>query len=156
MKGNTELLAGLLIVNEGKAPGRPPGVEPRSLLAGGPQRANRQLCATCVLKEIAMKTFIIVTILSVGVLLRPEMAPTTGDIQTYNQTMCIGTLHQAQRLAVVLTGTEMMGLQGGAVAECHQEKGTNGDTYASCCIDFWLFRLCFEVNLSAIERLIPF
>ena len=41
MNKNEALLAGLLIVNEGEAPGRPPGVEPRSLLAGGPQRANR-------------------------------------------------------------------------------------------------------------------
>jgi hypothetical protein len=39
MNENVELLAGLLIVNDGKAPGRPPGVDPRSLSAGGPQRA---------------------------------------------------------------------------------------------------------------------
>ena len=103
-----------------------------------------------------MKTFIIATILSVGVLLRPEMAPSTGDIQTYNQITCVGRLHQAQPLARVLTGTEMVGVQGGGLVECHQEKGSNGDTYGSCCIDFWFFRLCFEVDLSAIERLLPF
>jgi hypothetical protein len=35
------LPAGLSIVNEGDTLGRPPGVEPRPLLVGGPQRANR-------------------------------------------------------------------------------------------------------------------
>jgi hypothetical protein len=38
---NKEMLAGLSIVNEGDAPGRPLGVELRSLLMGGPQRAIR-------------------------------------------------------------------------------------------------------------------
>jgi len=35
-----EVLAGLSIANEGKAPGRPPGGEPRSRLMNGPQRAH--------------------------------------------------------------------------------------------------------------------
>ena len=103
-----------------------------------------------------MKTFIIVTILSVGVLLRPEMAPATGDIQIHNQIAPVGTTYQTQPLAKALADTEMMGAQGGAIAECHEEKAASGDLYVSCCANFWLFRLCFEVNWSAIERLLPF
>jgi hypothetical protein len=104
-----------------------------------------------------MKTFIIVTILSVGVLLRPEMAPSGNYIQDQNTIAVAEVTHQAQSLARALTDAQMMGAEGGgALVECYQAKGTNGDTYANCCIDFWFFRLCFEVNLSAIERLIPF
>jgi hypothetical protein len=149
------LLAGLLIVSDGKAPGRPPGVEPRSLSAGGPQRANRQLCATVVLKEIVMKTFIVVTILSVGVLLRPEMAPSGDSMQGQNYQVVAEATTQTQPAPSALNNAEMSGIQGG-LAECHEELGTNGDIYVSCCLDFWLFRLCFEVNWSAITRVLPF
>ena len=104
-----------------------------------------------------MKTFIIATILSAGVLLRPEMAPTGNYVQDQYTIAVAETTHQAQPFAKALTDAQMMGAEGGgALVECHQVKGTNGDTYANCCIDVWFFRLCFEVNLSAIERLIPF
>jgi hypothetical protein len=140
-----------LIVSEGKAPGRPPGVEPRSLLAGGPQRANRQLCAIIALKEIAMKTFIIVTILSVGVLLRPEMAPTVNSDQKSTVVTIVNTNHASPTM---LGGAEMRAIQGAGFLECAYYYDVDGDAHQMCCINFWLFKLCGDVNVSAAQRLI--
>jgi hypothetical protein len=107
-------------------------------------------------KEIAMKTFIIATILSVGVLLRPEVAPAIGDMQIHNQMASMGAAIQTQPTANVLDEAEMKGAQGGGIFACHQELDASGDIYVSCCVDLWLFRVCFEVNWSAFQRMIPF
>jgi hypothetical protein len=103
-----------------------------------------------------MKTFILAAVLSVGVLLRPEMAPVTSDSQPGNQTPPIGAISQAQPTASSLGAMEMSRLQGGGIVECHQSQDVGGDVYVSCCINLWLVRLCAEVNWSAVERIWPF
>ena len=148
------MLAGLLVVNEGKAPGRPPGVEPRSSLAGGPQRAIRPLYVTIVLKELAMKTFIIATILSVGVLLRPEMAPNINCLDVKyaaTTTVSIGVQTVVPR---VMERAETMSIHGGGIAECVEYYDGNNDEHQLCCLNLWFFKLCFDVNLSEVKRFI--
>jgi len=103
-----------------------------------------------------MKTFIIATILSVGVLLRPEMAPTVNDMQCHKEITAVGAEYLAQPTATTLSHMDMERAQGSGVFECHQELSASGYIYVSCCLDLWFFRLCFEVNWSAVAALLPF
>jgi hypothetical protein len=108
------------------------------------------------LKEIAMKTFMIATILSVGVLLRPDVAPPSGKMQDHNQIAAIGTTTQTQQTGNSLSVVEMRGAQGSGLFQCTTVLDASGDVYQSCCLNLWLFRICAEVNWSAITRLLPF
>jgi hypothetical protein len=103
-----------------------------------------------------MKTFIIATILSVGVLLRPQMAPASSDKQIHDQITTIGTTNRSQPAERALNDLEMKGAHGAGLAQCSHVLDASGDIYVSCCINLWLFRLCAEVNWSAVERLWPF
>jgi hypothetical protein len=141
-------------VNEGDALGRPPGVEQRSLLIGGPQRANRSLCAKSVLKEIAMKTFIIATMLTAGVLLQPQTATVgrCGQIDNKATISANNTLYNTA--STVLEKAEMQSLQGAGILDCYGWVDENGDRHGMCCVNLWLFRLCGDVNVSAVDRLL--
>jgi hypothetical protein len=103
-----------------------------------------------------MKTFIITTLLVVGVSLRPQMAPTADDMRIHIQATSIGASNQLQAAVRVLNNPEMEVARGGSLFDCDQFERSNGDTYISCCVNLWLFRLCVEVNWSELQRLYPF
>lgn len=101
-----------------------------------------------------MKTFIIATILSVGVLLRPQMAPTGNNVEiSYTTTVTsVASVHgAAPRL---LERGETASIQGGGVVECYSYYDANYDEHGTCCLNLWFFRLCFDVNVSEVGRLI--
>ena len=101
-----------------------------------------------------MKTFIIATILSVGVLLRPQMAPGGNNAEiTYATTVTSpsGIHGAAPRL---LERGEAASIQGGGIAECYSYYDANYDEHGICCLNLWLFRLCVDVNVSDVGRFI--
>jgi hypothetical protein len=103
-----------------------------------------------------MKTFIIATLLVVGVSLRPQMAPTADNMRIHSQATSIGASNQIQAAVRVLNNPEMETARGGSLFECNQIQYANGDIYVSCCVNLWLIRLCVEVNWSEIQRVLPF
>lgn len=47
-------------------------------------------------------------------------------------------------------------LVGGDVSGCWTYVDEAGDTHGVCCLDLWIITLCAGVNVSAIERALPF
>ena len=145
------MLAGLLMVNEGQAPGRPPGVAPRSLLAGGPQRANRQRYNQFVLKELAMKTFIIATVLCVGVLLRPQVAPSGVNQQENPKTEKAGVVVENENVAQPLPVEQLAGVCGAGIFDCTWLI-EDGIVYGRCCVGFWIFKVCGYIEVGPLPK----
>jgi hypothetical protein len=106
------------------------------------------------LKEIAMKTIIIATLLSVGVLLRPEMAPTGSDIKINDVAAIATPAGSYYAVPRILERSESESIQGGGFMFCYKWYDENLDEHGVCCLNFWIFRLCFDVNVSEAERLI--
>jgi hypothetical protein len=105
------------------------------------------------LKEIAMKTFIIATILSVGVLLRPEMAPTGNKAQLDNAVVTVAM--QSQTTQHPLDRTDMNAVVGGKVS-CSGEIDANGTSvFYTCCASLWIIRVCVSVYLGEIPAPLP-
>ncbi|MCX6145353.1 MAG: hypothetical protein NTZ35_19275 [Ignavibacteriales bacterium] len=103
-----------------------------------------------------MKTFIVATLIVVGISLRPQTLPTLSDKQAHGQITTIGATNQYQAVARVLDDLEMKAAHGSGLFQCTTVLDASGDIYQSCCVNLWLFRLCAEVNWSAIQRLLPF
>ncbi|MDP2883742.1 MAG: hypothetical protein Q8P51_01815 [Ignavibacteria bacterium] len=101
-----------------------------------------------------MKTTIITTLLAVGMLLRPQLMPNTVNSVIPDNLTAIGVTQQAT--PQVLKTVEMNSAVGSGISGCYQQIAENGDRYTTCCVDFWIFAICISVNVSAIERLIPF
>jgi hypothetical protein len=101
-----------------------------------------------------MKTTIITTLLAVGMLLRPQPVPVANNGVIPDNPVAISATQQAA--SQVLTTAEMNTAVGSGVTGCFQQIDVNGDVYDTCCIDLWIFVVCVSVNVSAIERLIPF
>jgi len=99
-----------------------------------------------------MKSLIIIALLAVGVLLQPPAGQASNTMNVKPATAMV----QEQAAGKILSTSQMIQAQGAGVLECHEEVSADGDTYFSCCVNLWLFRLCFEVNWSAIERMLPF
>ena len=97
-----------------------------------------------------MKTTIITTLLAVGMLLRPQPMPNTNNSVIPDNPMAIGATQQAT--PQVLKTVEMNSAIGGGLSGCFQQVAENGDLYGTCCLDLWIFAICFSVNFSAIER----
>lgn len=95
-----------------------------------------------------MKTFIIATILSVGVLLRPEMAPIGNSAQTDNTVVTVAA--QTQTAPQPLDKTSLKTAIGGDLS-CFGEIDKNGTSvYQTCCLKLWIFRICVSVYLGEI------
>jgi hypothetical protein len=95
-----------------------------------------------------MKTFIIATLLSVGVLLRPGVAPVVHITQTDNATVTVAD--QSQTAPRPLDKTELETAVGG-VLSCFGEIDKNGTSvYYTCCINLWIIKLCGSVYLGEI------
>jgi hypothetical protein len=100
------------------------------------------------LKEIVMKTFIIATILSAGVLLRPEMAPGGNKAQTDNAAVTVAA--QSQTAQQPLDKTALNAAIGGVIS-CYGEIDKNRTSvYYTCCINLWLIKICASVYLGEI------
>jgi hypothetical protein len=102
-----------------------------------------------------MKTFIIAVILTVGIFVQPQIAPPGDRGQVTANAQAAASINVDRVDSRVLASAEMQALQGAGVLECHEELSSSGDWYVSCCADLWLFRLCVEVNWSAIQRVLP-
>jgi hypothetical protein len=95
-----------------------------------------------------MKTFIIASILTVGVLLQPKMAPTGYNIQSDSATTIAAIENQA--LPQTLPDTEMNAIVG-VGATCSGEIDKNGTSvYYTCCASLWIFRVCVSVYLGEV------
>jgi hypothetical protein len=96
------------------------------------------------LKEIVMKTLIIATIITVGVFLRPQMAPVGTGEQQSGVAMVVSSENRS------LNETEMKNTVGGGIS-CSGEIDKNGTSvYYTCCIGVWIFRVCASVYLGEI------
>lgn len=101
-----------------------------------------------------MKTFIIATILSAGVLLRPALAPSGNKVLTDENTTSSFLSVTGNANANPLLKTEMETLQGGGIVECAGYIDTDGDRHEMCCLNLWIFRVCGDLNMSACQRLV--
>jgi len=146
------MLAGLSIVSEGEVPGRPPGAELELIVdrRAAASSENNQI----LLKELAMKTYIITAILVLGALLRPQSAPTTDQGLAPNGSVAVVSVGQTQTTPQALSTAEMNAVVGGNMSGCYEYKGPDGDTYGTCCLDLWFVSLCVTVNESAVARLV--
>jgi hypothetical protein len=101
-----------------------------------------------------MKTFIIATVLSVGILLRPQVAPMENAGQV-NLKATSSLITSDQKIgSTILEKGEMQSLHGAGILECYSWVDLEGDKHGMCCVNFWLFRLCGDVNVSEVQRLI--
>jgi len=95
-----------------------------------------------------MKTFIIATILSVGVLLRPQMVPHGNKAQIDNVPVTVAT--QSQTDVQPLDKADMNAVIGGKFS-CFGEIDSNGTSvYQTCCLSFWIIRVCVSVYLGEV------
>lgn len=93
-----------------------------------------------------MKTSIVLALLAVGVFLRPQVTPTGNSPQISKGTVEILVASQDQKAPQVLTVAEMKTIIGGKNG-CYIEILDN-KRYATCCLDLWIVRLCFSVNVE--------
>jgi hypothetical protein len=100
-----------------------------------------------------MKTTIITALLAVGMLLGPQPAPVADNAAMTDNLVAINALQQATPR--VLNTAEMNIAVGSGLTGCFQQVAANGDVYGTCCLDLWIFAICFSVNISAVERAIP-
>jgi hypothetical protein len=106
------------------------------------------------LKEIAMKTFIIATILSVGVLLRPGMVPAAHDTRfSDNEATAVG-LKEFHTSANILLAGDLEELRGAGIIDCYEYFDGDFDLHQMCCLNLWLFKICGDINISAVQRLV--
>jgi hypothetical protein len=95
-----------------------------------------------------MKTFIIATILSAGVLLRPEMAPGGNSRQFDNAVLTAAA--RTQTSPQLLDSTDLAGAVGGGVS-CFGEIEQNGTSvYQTCCFSIWIIRICVSIYIGEI------
>jgi hypothetical protein len=106
------------------------------------------------LKEIVMKTLIIATILFVGMLLRPQTVPVGSNGEDISVVTSSGVVSANNATIEALRVDEMESARGAGIFECAGWVDQNGDKHGMCCLNLWLFRLCAEVNISDIERLV--
>jgi hypothetical protein len=101
-----------------------------------------------------MKTLIIAAILSVGILLRPQVAPMENSGEVNPKATNSVVVSNQKIIASVLEKSEMQSLRGAGILECYSWVDLQGDKHGMCCVNLWLFRLCGDVNVSEVERLI--
>jgi hypothetical protein len=101
-----------------------------------------------------MKTLIIATILSAGVLLRPPMAPMETNCQGNQKAIAAKLASTTSGALQTLSTQEMQSTRGAGILECYNWTDQNKDSHAMCCVNLWLFKICLDVNVSDIERVI--
>ncbi|HTY39251.1 MAG TPA: hypothetical protein VMH23_19200 [Bacteroidota bacterium] len=101
-----------------------------------------------------MKTTIVVTLLAVGMLLRPQPAFNVHDAMIPTASVTAVSTHATATHP--LSAADMSNAIGNGLSGCTESKAANGDTYVTCCLDLWIFAICVAVNWSALERIIPF
>ena len=145
------MLAGLLLMAGGNSPGRPPGAKPQ--VANGGWAAAGSKSQKYYLKEIAMKHLIIAAIVSLGLI--AESSEVSIDRQTNQEQSIAAIASSPQSDAQQLSTQEMTAAVGGEnITGCWEYIDIDGDKHAVCCVDLWIFSVCFGVNVSAVERLI--
>jgi len=96
-----------------------------------------------------MKTFIIVTILSVGVLLRPEMAPTVDNLQPTLKSIDMVSVTAPQESPRQLADQQMSEVIGSGLFNC-EWLIEDGRVYGRCCVGFWIFKICGYVDVGPL------
>jgi hypothetical protein len=99
-----------------------------------------------------MKTFIIATMLTAGVLLQPQAAPMEHNGQPSATTTVATTVGENQTNARTIETTELASIRGGEAAACYTWYDENLDKHGMCCLNLWLFKVCLDVNESEIDR----
>jgi hypothetical protein len=103
-----------------------------------------------------MKASIIIVMLIIGAILRPQTAPSSNGLSNEAGPVVAVAAHDVHSTAGILTAVEMTQTVGGEATGCFLTTDKNGDSIGMCCLNLWLFELCVGVNLSAIDRLLPF
>lgn len=96
-----------------------------------------------------MKTFIIATALCVGVLLRPQVAPSGLNPQENPKTEALGAFVQNENAAQLLPVEQLAGIRGAGLFDC-EWLIENNVVYGRCCAGFWIFRICIYVEVGAL------
>ncbi len=139
-------------MNNGEAPGRPPGTDPKFIVDGW--AAASIMITLNSEKEKAMKTAIVVVFLALTLLLGPQPI-VTGDIPaSANDQVALNVAAQSQSTTQPLNQAEMGAAVGGGLLGCASGKDASGDTHEICCFSLWIFSVCIDVNISAVERII--
>jgi hypothetical protein len=94
-----------------------------------------------------MKTFIIATILSAGVLLRPQMAPTVNNQQPTLKSVDIVSVTALQESARQLADQKMNEVIGNGIFDC-EWLIEDGVVYGRCCVGFWIFKICAYIEVG--------
>jgi hypothetical protein len=145
------MLAGLLLMTGGNTPGRPPGAKLQ--VANCRRAAAGSKSQKCHLKEIAMKHLIIAATVSLGLI--AQSSEVSIDRQTNQEQSIAAIASNPQSDLQQLSAQEMTATIGGEnITGCWEYIDIDGDKHAVCCVDLWIFSVCFGVNVSAVERLI--
>ncbi len=100
-----------------------------------------------------MKTTLLIALLAVGMLLRPQPIMDLQNNQTSGGAVAVAASQQTPPR--LLNTAEMNSTVGSGIAGCYESKAANGDTYITCCVDLWIFAVCVAVDWTAIKSLIP-
>lgn len=101
--------------------------------------------------EVAMKHLIIAAIILVGVGIQPTAA-TLPSFQPIQNEQIRAALPQSQSNQALST-TEMATTVGGDnLTGCSAYIDPTGDLHYMCCLDLWIFSLCFDANIGRVGR----
>ena len=103
-----------------------------------------------------MKHVMITAILSLGIVAQSSLV-SVDQIKPLDTGRAIETLAlTSQAGPQQLTVKEAEVAVGGEATGCWTYLDEKGDTHGICCANLWIFSICVAVNVSAIERIIPF
>lgn len=98
-----------------------------------------------------MKTFILTTALCLGVLLRPQVAPSVVNPQENQKTEQSGPVVQNENTAQPLPVEQLASIRGAGIFDC-EWLIENNTVYGRCCVGFWIFRVCVYMEVGALPK----
>ncbi len=101
-----------------------------------------------------MKHLITTAIVSLGLVAQSGMVSIDQQMNTGQAIAAVGS--SPGDGSKQLSAEEAATLIGGNGTGCIAYLDENLDTRVLCCLDLWIFSICFGVNVSAIERFLPF
>ena len=96
-----------------------------------------------------MKTIIIATILSVGIFLRPQMAPTVDNLQPALKSVDRASVAAPQESPRRLADRKMNEVIGNGIFDC-EWLIEDGRVYGRCCVGFWIFKICGYIDVGPL------
>ena len=102
-----------------------------------------------------MKHLIIAAFVFLGLIAQSSIVSVDQQLDNGQAISAIGSNHTDG--SQQLTAQEMRTTVGGeSLSGCWEYTDLDGDKHLVCCIDLWIITLCAGVNVSAIERALPF